>query len=643
MKPWMVEAVVAAASLATWALTYGLMLLITRPRHVEPAPATQDLGPEPPAVVSLLANGWEVTEDAVESTLLDLGARKFYEFRQPANDPMQTTIHVTPRSDATLAELTPYERSVYERVTGLAANGLVPLTALTFRDEARAKSWWKTVRGTIVADARARGLSQRRFGPAVLGVLSAVAFAAAVGLAYVVWHIAHRDPHPSSDDSPLGAAIGAGLFAFVILGAFGGRDIGERDTAEGRAVAARWLGLKQFLRGNDGFADLPPASVAVWDRYLGYGAALGATRVSSAVIDMGMGNRHRVWSSFGGTWHRVRVRYPHFWPRYGHPWGKLTFRAILAGLIGTALARYWEPGLDRLSTVDFVHGHLYDTVSTLIGPIGYGLGIVLIVYAAYALIRILIDAFLPKRITGQVLWLRVWRSSGGGENNPSVPWLYYAAIDDGHGDRTRAWGMPADLERGCDTGDTISVTVRRWSRRVVSLEIRQRGSAGFTRSAVDLPEPPANLGTSSASAPAGVGVLAAAIGLSAGAVAATSVLTVDEVSQAFGGRAIAQPTPTLPFGGSQAMFRLDGRSTLMVQVMSGRLVERIFARAERKGQAVPGCGDGAWLDGNRAVARVGGTFVALVLVGPARRNTAPLGQLLTTAVGRIPRQGGPVD
>jgi hypothetical protein len=352
---------------------------------------------------------------------------------------------------------------------------------------------------------------------------------------------------------------------------------------------------------------------------------------------MGMGNRRRVWSSFGGTWHRVRIGYPHFWPRYGHPWGKLLFRAILAGLIGTALVRYWERGLDRLSTVDFVHGHLYDTVSKLVGPIGYFLGIVLVVYAGYALIRILADAFLPKRITGQVLWLQVWRSSGGGENSPSVPWLYYAAIDDGHGDRTRAWGMPANLERGCDTGDTISVTVRRWSRRVATMEIRQRGSVGFTRSAVDLPKPPASLDASS-----GGGVLAA-IGLSAGSVAATSVLTADEVSQAFGGRAIAQPVPTLPFGASQAMFRLDGTSTLMVQVMSGRLVERMFARAERKGQALPGCGDAAWLDRNRAVARVGGTFVALVLVGPARKNPAALPQLLTAAVNRIPRQAAPVD
>ena len=82
------------------------------------------------------------------------------------------------------------------------------------------------------------------------------------------------------------------------------------DKQAGREVAARWLGVKGWLRNTEAFADLPPSAVAVWDRYLSYGDALGVTRVCSAVIDLGMGDRKRVWSSFGGTWHRVRVQYP---------------------------------------------------------------------------------------------------------------------------------------------------------------------------------------------------------------------------------------------------------------------------------------------------------------------------------------------
>src|SRR5262249_17470088 len=92
---------------------------------------------------------------------------------------------------------------------------------------------------------------------------------------------------------------------------------GERDTELGRTVAARWLGLRRWLRAQEGVAMLPPASVAGWDRYLPYGAALGVTRVASTVLDLGAGSRRRLWSSYGGTWHRMKVHYPRLWPHYG--------------------------------------------------------------------------------------------------------------------------------------------------------------------------------------------------------------------------------------------------------------------------------------------------------------------------------------
>src|SRR5205814_739497 len=211
---------IGAAAVGGWFLPYTLILLATRPARPDPAPATQDLpGSEPPAVVSLLAGNWELTEDAAESTFIDLAARKYLEFRQPGNDPLR---------------------------------------------------------------------------PAGFG-----------------W-----------------------LVTFVVLSGFANRPHGERDTDAGRAVAARWLGVKAWLRNTEAFADLPPAAVAVWDRYLSYGDALGTTRVASAVIDLGMGNRKRVWSSYGGTWHRVRVRYPTFWPRYGKTAPRLIGRGLFAAGLG---------------------------------------------------------------------------------------------------------------------------------------------------------------------------------------------------------------------------------------------------------------------------------------------------------------------
>src|SRR5947199_7976382 len=131
--------VVAGLPVAGYLILYLLALAATRPARPDPAPATQDLpGQEPPAVVSLLAGRWELSEDAAESTLVDLAARRYLEFRQPANDPMQTTVHVR---DPHPAGLTPYERMIFDRVAQLTVGGVVPLPALTFRDAGAAKGF----------------------------------------------------------------------------------------------------------------------------------------------------------------------------------------------------------------------------------------------------------------------------------------------------------------------------------------------------------------------------------------------------------------------------------------------------------------------------------------------------------------------
>src|SRR5256886_11603013 len=160
---------IGTVSVGAWLLLYGLVLLATRPARPEPAPATQDLpGNEPPAVVSLLAGYWDLSEDAAESTLLDLGARRYLEFRQPGNDPMRTTVHVR---DPNPAGLTGYERRIFDRVAGFAVGGVGPRPAPTFRDTDQAAKFDKRVRAEVIADARARGLSRRRFGPDLPRVL----------------------------------------------------------------------------------------------------------------------------------------------------------------------------------------------------------------------------------------------------------------------------------------------------------------------------------------------------------------------------------------------------------------------------------------------------------------------------------------
>jgi hypothetical protein len=448
---------VGGACIGAWFAVYGLALLATRPHTPHPGPATQDLGEESPAVVSLLVNGWDVTEDAAESTLLDLAARRFIELRQPANDPMQTTLHIR---DPNPAGLTPYERRVLDRITQTAVHGVVPLTALTFRDKGEAKSWSKRLRAEVVAEARGRGLSRRRFGASVVSSLTTAAAVVAVGVGLAAFHYG---VWADVEDNP---GLGAGFFTFVALTALAGRSVGERDTPLGRQVASRWLGVRDWLRGHEQFAELPPASVAVWDRYLAYGAATGTTHLASVVLDLGLGNRRLVWSSYGGAWHRVRVRYPMVWRRYGHPAPILLLRAGLALLAGVVFVRFHRLPADFQYYNDAGPSRGVDLAVAIL----LAVGLALLAYGGYALLRTVADLAAPRAVTGEVLWIETWRKKSGGEDSPPRPWLHYLAIDDGGGDRTTAWGLPSQHAGRLHDSDVVTVRVRPWSRRVVAID-----------------------------------------------------------------------------------------------------------------------------------------------------------------------------
>jgi hypothetical protein len=100
-------------------------------------------------------------------------------------------------------------------------------------------------------------------------------------------------------------------------------------------AAARWLGVRDYLGRNEVFRTLPPASVAIWDRYLGYGAALGVATAALHALPMGAEDDHRAWSANGGRWRVVKVRYP----RLGFTWGRKPPLAFLVGL-AQAVAGY---------------------------------------------------------------------------------------------------------------------------------------------------------------------------------------------------------------------------------------------------------------------------------------------------------------
>jgi hypothetical protein len=606
-----VEAGIVVAGLGVWLAAFAGALLVTKARPIAVPPATQEFGgPESPAVVSLITGRWELTEDAAEATFIDLAARKVLEFRQPGNDPLQTTVHVR---DEKPAGLNAYETMIFERVRGLAMGGVVPLTALTFRNAGEATGWTKRLNAAIVADARARGFSQRRFSTAVVTALTIVAAVPALALGLAIYLHTRR----TGGDS--GGAVVAIAFMWFGLGIWAGRSRGERDTAAGRAAAARWLGLKAFLRAHESFADLPPAAVAVWDRYLSYGDAVGATRVCAAVIDLGMGNRRRVWSSFGGTWHRVRVKYPKLFPRYGQKAARLAVKGLGGLAVAALIVRF------NVFVFDFTPGSIDGWVTLavrvlILWPLLYG---------GYTLLGTLVDVLTPVAVTGEVLWVETWRTKSQGEDQPSIPVTHYLAVDSGGSDRTVAWACPSGIVGRADVGDVVTFTARRWTRRVLELRV---DSSARSRSQTYGDERTDALIVRAMSA----GAPALATAVHPTRVAAADLVTPEEAGRVLGrpvaltgaDRGVAIGPMTM------AEFRAADGSSVIVTVVTGGAA-KLAIRAHRGGTPVPGVGEEAFASGQWVVARSGQVVVSLEQRSTGTVHQPYLVWLLGLAVNRL--------
>src|SRR5262249_9390621 len=70
-------AVAAAVPPGLWLPPLLAFAIATRPRPVEAAAPTMDLGDEPPAVVDYLFNHYVSSANGISGTLLDLAARHF--------------------------------------------------------------------------------------------------------------------------------------------------------------------------------------------------------------------------------------------------------------------------------------------------------------------------------------------------------------------------------------------------------------------------------------------------------------------------------------------------------------------------------------------------------------------------------------
>lgn len=594
---------ILAGSIGSWLALFAAILLLTRPERPEPGPSTQDLGqsPESPAVVSLLVNGWKLNEDAAESTLLDLAGRRYVEFRQPDDDPRTTTVHVV-RTEP--AGLEPYEQAMYDRVVDVAKGGFAPLHALRFRSPRAASRFQNRIRSAVVDEARSLGLSRPRLPAraiAFLGGLSMLVGAAtAVAVLIGGW----------ADDDIRVAGL-AGVTTALGLDALLARGYGERDTAVGREAASRWLGVRRWLVDTESFGDLPPAAVAVWDRYLAYGAAVGAARLASEVIDLSVSSRRKIWSSYGGTWRVVRVRYPRLWPHYGWTVPMLLVRSGVA--LGIAYLLFQIVGITEEITMPGI-----DLVRMTMTLLMVALGL----YGLYVALRSVIDLATAQRVTGEVLWMqRKYRNSDKPSN-------WYLAVDDGSTDRTTAWMLPSEQRNACSVHDEVEIVVRPWSRRVASVEVtahRSDPGAGGESGEV-------------AAVSTGSGRELPVGEVGAPTKSRVAIVSTEEVSAALGIAAKSRHHAGQGSGPARSLAAYtDGndKAVLVAVVATGRLASMALAAHRRSAAPIEAIGDEAWLGDDWAAARLGSTVVSLRLQGPAEDRTTYLPWLLHQAVDRL--------
>lgn len=456
---------VAAGAGALWAALLAAFAFATRCREVDAGPATLDLGgPEPPAVVCLITDGWRLGHEAVPATLLDLAARRKVDIDQVGD---RTLVRLRRRGTAPAdADLQPYERLVLQHVESHATDGVVPAEALTTGPEEEAKGWWRSFRRAVERDARARGLSRRRWSPGAHLTLTVAALAVAAIVAVAATTLPD-DPDDEEDD-PIGAALAFGFITAGGLIALVEGLNGERDTAAGRAVAGRWLGLRTMLAEDPLFAEYPPAGVAIWDRLLAYGAAMGVAHGAVRALPLGAESDTEAWSSMGGHWRIVRIRYPRLIPPgYGRHPGLVA--ALGAFQVGLAVLLYPVAS----SAADAVRDLVTDFSSDQTVPAAVRIGIG-VAFGAIAAAGVLIGLrgasmaltglsdLLAARRTAEGRVLRV-RRRGSDERA-----RWYVAVDEGSGSTVRAWQTSPGA---ASQGSTVRAEVTRWLGHVRNLQV----------------------------------------------------------------------------------------------------------------------------------------------------------------------------
>jgi hypothetical protein len=433
----------AGILLLGWYAVLGALALIRWPKTPEAGPPTNDLRPESPALANLLTNGWLLNEDAMPATLLDLAARGFVKIEDRGDGRMEC--RVPPRGPETTS-LNPYERRILDHVEKLASEGVVPAAALTTGPGDESTKWWRAFRKEVGDDAKSRGLAGE-FWPLklsmvmlLLGVPIYLLLGGSTGF---------RDDEKVHETALLQTvtfAMWAGIFPLALVTI----TARLRDTPGGRTAAAHWFGVRRNLETLPSFPDTPADAVVTWERHLAYGAALGVAGRSVKELPLGAEHDRRAWTSYGGSWRQIRVRYPVIRPG----WGKspLVAAVIFLAVLGGSLGALWfvnEVGLLRSSAF----GADPPWWTALVPVVVAAVVLAPVVWAATGLVWTAMDLGGTKKVEGEVLRTR----ARGGESKDRK--RFYVAVYTGQGDTVDAFRVAPKSYTEFHQGQIVTLDV----------------------------------------------------------------------------------------------------------------------------------------------------------------------------------------
>ncbi len=356
---------------------------------------------EPPAVVALLTNEYDVPRSAVTATALDLAARGWIRLTTADGE----LVVVTRGAGQTGDSLLPFEQQVMNHLAARAFNDVTSAGTLATSHHRLDRRWWQRFRRSVATRAEELGFSHRRYSPVELAPQAVCSAIAVIAL----WASVR-----GGEDIAISESWRSRTLWFVVLGAIGllvwrtaERAMGSAQTPTdaGLERTARWMGHRRRLQTripeNASVLGSPAQQVA-----LAHGAVMGVAEQVLDQLPAAPEDHRHAWSEAGGTPHIVAVRYP-IRPGYGqHP-----LRVLPAGLIVFLLFRWLEGFFGRVaagealeSLIERVPGQI-DVIERLADVLS-ALCWVPIIWGVWAMIAGAVDSVATRERVGAIVRAR---------------------------------------------------------------------------------------------------------------------------------------------------------------------------------------------------------------------------------------------